>query len=346
MAKKSDSHTRNALIIFGVLAIVIIVFFAYTDTFQLLSIATLSLDASGKRGNLIERGADGLTGNFKLESKILSQIDKFENKIDKFEEQIDNLELKLDTPKAEEKPQFRNQVTGKIERIEDRIDKFEDRIEFLKGKLQRGEPPEPTPTLPPINEPPEVEILPTAPNVDVINVNPEQKIVVVRNVAVTKGNVEQPSSGIPSSTVGLEGLQTLIREKITVHDSFHTPANGQTTTGTLLIEWGHQRSITVSQFLVPNDYFDWFEVKLPQRIAGEGLTSKFDGVNHGEFKYKITIPEDLVDATTVIPVRIVVDSELSPLDGYAEIQIERPHAESKSFSVAEWIRGFLAELRT
>ena len=128
MAKKSDSHTRNALIIFGVLAIVTIVFFASTDTFQLLSIATLSLDASGKMGNLIERGADGLTGNFKLESKILSQIDKFENKIDKFEEQIDNLELKLDTPKAEEKPQFRNQVTGKIERIEDRIDKFEDRI--------------------------------------------------------------------------------------------------------------------------------------------------------------------------------------------------------------------------
>lgn len=346
MTKAQDKRSKSLLVVFTILSLVIIVFFASTDTFQLFSVTSLSFDATGKRGNLIERGANGFSGQFTKESKIYKKIDRFENKIEQFNEKIDNLELKLETPKADKKPQFRDRVTNKIERFEDRIDRFEDKIDRLKDRLDRGLPREPTPTLPPDREPPNVEILPLPTDIEVVNINPQQKIVVVRNVPVSQGNVEEPSSGIASSTVGLSGFQELIREKVIVHDSFHTPANGQTTTGTLLIEWGHPRSITISQFLVPNEYFEWFEVEIPQRLTGEGLVSNFDGVNQDEFKYRITIPEDLIDQNVVIPVRLIINSEVTPLEGLAEIQIERPEPESTTFSIAEWIRSFLAELRS
>lgn len=345
MAKQDILGQKKLLIIFGVLTVVVILFTASTDVFQLFSVATLSLDASGKRGNLIERGANGLSGHFVNEAKIYKKIDRFENKIDKFNERIDKLELKLSTPKAEKKPQFRDKTTNKIERFEDRIAKFEDRIDRLKDRLDHGLPREPTPTLPPIREPPNVEILPLPVDVDVIKVIPEQIITVVRDVPVSNGNVQEAGGGVASSNIGLQGFQELIREEVTIHDTFHTPANGQTTTGTFLIEWGHQRGITVSQFLVPNDYFDWFEVELPQRLGGEGFVSNFDGINHDDFKYKITIPEDLIDKSTVIPVRLIIDSETTPLEGLAEIQIERPHEESTSFSFAELIRSLLAGFR-
>jgi len=347
MAKQNQEFKRKKLlVVFGVLSLGIILFTGTTDVFQLFSITSFSFDASGKRGNLIERGANGLSGNFVNEAKIYKKITKFENKIDRFNERIDKFELKLETPKADKKPQFRDKVTNKIERFEDRIDKFEDRIDRLKDRLDRGLPREPTPTLPPIREPPNVEILPLPVDIDVIKGISEQTIIVFRDVPVTEGNVQQVGGGgVASSNVGLQGFQELIREEVTVYDSFHTPANGQSTTGTFLIEWGHQRGITISQFLVPNDYFDWFEVELPQRLGGEGFVSNFDGINQDYFKYKITIPEDLIDKNTVIPVRLIIDSEVTPLEGLAEIQIERPTTESTSFSFAEFIRSILAGFR-
>lgn len=340
----NSSTTKNTLLVFTGLALVIIVFFAGTDTFQLFSVAKLSLDASGHRGNLIERGANGVTGNFDNEAKILKTISKYENRISVLEDRIDKAQVKLESPKAEKSPQFRDKQTGKIVGFETKIADFQKRILDLKARLARGETIPDVPTLPPdivITQPAEEIQLPDS--VQVIKVYRDTETISVSDVNAVDGVVG--GGGVASSTVGLEGFQTLIREKVIVHDAFHTPANGQTATGTLKIEWGHPRSITVSQFLVPNEYFDWFEVELPQRIAGKGLSSHFDGTNSGEFKYKITIPKDLYDAKTVIPIRLIVDSDTTPLDGLAEIQIERPVVDSKKFSFAEFFRSFFAEVR-
>lgn len=343
MAGKTKPEVRYVLVIFAFLSVMTIIFFTATDTFQLFSVAKLSLDASGKRGNLIERGANGLSGSFDNEAKILKTITKFEKRIDVLEQKIDRAEVKLESPKADKKPQYRDRLTGKIILFDERIADFEQRIRDLKARLDRGEPVPPTPTLPPdiiIDQPVEEILIPD--QVQVITVTREE--ITVNDVPVVDGVVG--GGGVASSTVGLQGFQTLIREKVIVHDQFHTPANGQKTTGTLKMEWGHPRGITVTQFLVPNDYFDWFEVELPQKIGGEGLTSNFDGTNSGEFKYKLTIPNDLYDAKTVIPIRLIINSDTTPLDGLAEIQIERPVLESKKFSFAEFFRSFLAELRT
>lgn len=308
MAKNKEINQKKLLIIFGVLSIVAIVFFAGTDTFQLFSVATLSLDASSSKGKASDRGAEASSGIFKGEAKLLAKALKDKSK-DKFKE-----------PKAPKIPKCKSPTNPRCQ-----VSPIPEPIE------------PPRPTLPPIPAP---DIQPIPQIIKVIDLRDGE----IRNAPVIDQGVTS-GGGVASSTIGQEGgLQTFIRDEVTVHDRFHTPANGQTTTGTLLIEWGHSQPITVKQFLVPNEFYDWFEVKLPQTLTGEGFS--FDGISDGEFKYKLTIPDDLIDKSTVIPVRLVIDSKDFTVDGLADIEIERPTTESKSFSFAEWIRGILAEWRT
>lgn len=306
MANKKEIKQRKLLVVFSVLLLVIIVFFAGTDSFQLFSVAKLSLDATASKGKVSDRGAEASTGIFKGEAKLLEKVMKDKKK---FKE-----------PKAPKIPKCKSPKNPRCQ-----VTPIPDPIE------------PPRPTLPPIPSPDVVQIPQI---IKVINLKDgEIRDAPVINQGVTGGG------GVASSTIGQEGgLLTFIKDEVIVHDRFHTPANGQTTTGTLLIEWGHEQPITVRQFLVPNEFYDWFEVELPQTIAGEGIS--FDRISDGEFKYKLTIPEDLIDKSTVIPVRLIIDSKQFTVDGLADIEIERPTVESKSFSIAEWIRGILAEWRT
>src|SRR3990172_10910111 len=125
MENKTNPNVRYVVVLFAFLSVLLIVFFSATDTFQLFSVAKLSLDASGTRGNLIERGANGLSGSFDNEAKILKTITKYENKIDVLEEKIDKAQIKLESPKAEKKPQYRDRLTGKIILFDERIADFE-----------------------------------------------------------------------------------------------------------------------------------------------------------------------------------------------------------------------------
>lgn len=304
MAKNNDLRSKKLLIVFGILSMVAIVFFAGTDTFQLFSVATLSLDATSSKGQALDRGVDASSGHFKGEAKLLKKAQK-----DKFKE-----------PKAPKIPKCKSPKNPKC-----------------------SANPDPEPIPPP---------RPTPPPTNCTTLTCEeipQRIVVIdtRDGSTRTENVVDSitgGGGVASSTVGQQGgFQEIIRDEVTVHDRFHTPANGQTTTGTLLIDWGHRNPISVTHFLVPNEFFDWFEVELPQDLRGEGIS--FDGISSDEFKYKLTIPEDLIDKTNVIPVRLIIDSETFTVDGLAEIQIERPQEESTTFSFAEWIRSLLAELR-
>jgi hypothetical protein len=149
--------------------------------------------------------------------------------------------------------------------------------------------------------------------------------------------------GISSSTLAT-GVQQLIRNNVVVHERFHTPANAQSTTGSILIKWGHGLPITVQQFLVPDEYFDWFEFEIPQTLRGDGFAT-FDGVSENEFFYKLTIPEDLINRDTVIPIRMIINTQDSVVDAVTEIQIERQVESSEQFSVAEFIRSIFTEVR-
>ena len=307
MAKKQETRSRTLLIVFGVLALVAIVFFAGTDTFQLLSIGTLSLDATSSKGSPNERGVDASTGIFQGEAKLLAKAMKDKAK-DKFKE-----------PKAPKIPKCKSPANPKCQVN-----------------------PIPPPTEPPRPTPPPITCL----ALECSDI-PQTIVVIDTRDGSTRVLETDGGGGVASSTVGQAGgFQTLIRDEVTVHDRFHTPANGQTTTGTLFMEWGHSQPITVTQFLVPNEFFDWFEVELPQRISGDGTLSSFDGISDGEFKYKLTMPDDLIDRTNVIPVRLVIDSQDFVVDGLADIEIERPTEESTTFSFAEFFRSFFAGLRT
>jgi len=303
MAKeKSQTGQKRLLVIFGVLTLAVILFFGTTDAFQLLSVASLSLDATSSKGSPDQRGVDASTGIFTGEAKLLAKALKDKAK-DKFKE-----------PKAPKIPKCKSPTNPKCQ----------------------------VNPIPPPVEPPR----PTLPPVTCLSTDCSQipQTITVIDLRSETSRLENVGGGVASSTVGLQGgLQTFIRDEVTVHDRFHTPANGQTTTGTLLLEWGHQNPITVTQFLVPNEFFDWFEVNLPQRIAGEGIG--FDGISDGEFKYKLTIPEDLIDRNNVIPIRLVIDSQDFIVDGLADIEIERPQEESTAFSFAEFFRSFFAGFR-
>lgn len=149
--------------------------------------------------------------------------------------------------------------------------------------------------------------------------------------------------GAPSSTVGLEGFQVLVRDDVLVFDRFHTPAKGQRITGTILFEWGNERSLTISQVLIPNEFFSWFEFDVPQILNGEGIT--FDGRSDDEFKYTLLIPENTLGNKFAIPVRFIIDSDTSSFDANALIEIEIPTGISEGFSFAEFLRSLFAGFR-
>lgn len=325
----NEAKQKILLVVFGSLALVAIVFFASTDAFQLFSVTSLSLDATNSKGKVNNRGVDASTGHFKGEAKLFKKVIK-----EKFKQ-----------PKAPKIPQCKSPTNPKCQVTPEPVP---------TQPPTTTQPPAPTPVPEeiPIIEPEVTIPRPTLPPESCTTITCEeipQTIVVIdtrdgttRTEQVVDGITG--GGGVASSTTGQKGgFQELIRDKVTVHDSFHTPANGQTVTGTLLLEWGHKNPITVEQFLVPNEFYDWFDVKLPQRIAGEGIS--FKGISHGEFKYKLTIPKDLIDKANVIPVRLVIKSETFTVDGLAEIQIERPVQESKSFSVAEWVRSLFTGFR-
>jgi len=168
-------------------------------------------------------------------------------------------------------------------------------------------------------------------------------IVNSREVGETQGEGIAGGGGAPSSTVGLEGFQILVREDILVFDRFHTPAKGQTITGTILFEWGNERPITIKQVLITNEFFDWFEFDLPQPIAGEGIS--FDGRSDGEFKYTLTVPENAFGNEFAVPIRFIIDTDVLTLDGNALIEIEIPSGFSAGFSLAEFFRALFAGFR-
>lgn len=294
----------SVLAVFAGLSLFLIVFFAGTDTFQLFSVAKLSLDATGTKDNADQRGVDASSGIFKGEAKLFEL----------------SLKQKFKEPKAPKNPQCKSPTNPKCQ---------------VNPVPIPVEPPRPTP--PPV----------TCTEQDCSQIPQEITVIDLRTGDITEveviDNGVTGGGGVASSTVGLGGFQTFIKDKVTVHDRFHTPANGQTTTGSLLLDWGHKDPITVTQFLVPSQYYDWFEVKLPQTIAGKGMA--FKGISSGEFKYKLTIPKDLIDKQTVIPVRLVIQSKFFVVNGLADIEIERPVIESKKFSFAEYFRSIFTEVR-
>jgi len=170
-----------------------------------------------------------------------------------------------------------------------------------------------------------------------------QQIVVSRVTGETQGEGISGGGGAPSSTVGLQGFQVLVRDDVLVFDRFHTPAKGQRITGTILFEWGNERSLTISQVLIPNEFFSWFEFDLPQILNGEG--SSFDGRSDDEFKYTLLIPENTLGTEFAIPVRFIIDSDTNSFDANAIIEIEIPSGISEGFSFAEFLRSLFAGFR-
>ncbi len=142
----------------------------------------------------------------------------------------------------------------------------------------------------------------------------------------------------------MEGFQVLERDDVIVFDRFHTPAKGQEITGTVVFEWGHENSITISQVLIGNEFNSWFEFDLPQTLRGEGLS--FEDRSQDEFVYTLNIPENTLGNEFTIPVRFIVDSEITTLDANSLIEIETPSGFSQGFSLAEFFRSLFAGFRT
>ena len=168
-------------------------------------------------------------------------------------------------------------------------------------------------------------------------------IVNSRQVGETQGEGISGGGGAPASTIGLEGFQTLVRNDILVFDRFHTPAKGQTIRGTVLFEWGNDRPIEISQVLIPNQFFSWFEFDLPQTLHGEGIS--FDGRSDDEFKYLLTVPENVLGDKFAVPIRFLMVSEGIIFDSNALIEIETPTGFSEGFSLAEFFRALFAGFR-
>lgn len=322
MVNKSNKSTGRGrdlklLALFAFLAVGTILFVASTDVITLFSVAGLTLDATSSRGSPSDRGVDASTGQFRGEGNFFGIIDRFTGNLDDFFNQIGNNKIDFERPKAPNPPECRRGACS-----------------MMPPAL--GKPPAPV-TLPVTPIPPvTVEPLPQLITVIDLRQGSTQIFIAVDGV---KGG-----GGEPSSSVGLQGIPELIRDKVIVHERFHTPANGQTITGSLLLEWGHGNAVTVQQFLVANEFFDWFEFDLPQVIRGDGAIT-FDGKSEGEFIYRLTIPDDLRDKTTVIPVRLIINSQMFVVDGLTEIQIERPQEDSKTFSFAEFFRSIFTEIR-
>ena len=61
----------------------------------------------------------------------------------------------------------------------------------------------------------------------------------------------------------------------------------------------------------------------------------------------MTVPFDLIDRNTVIPVRLIINTQDAVVDGLTEIQIDRPVSRgSDTFSVAEFFRSLFIEIRS
>ena len=135
----------------------------------------------------------------------------------------------------------------------------------------------------------------------------------------------------------------MIREDVLVFDRFHTPAKGQSITGTILFEWGNERPITISQVLIPNEFRSWFDFEEPQILAGEGIS--FDGRSDNEFKYTLLVPENTLDNEFAVPIRFIVDTDILSLDANALVEIETPTGFSSGFSLAEFFRALFASFR-
>lgn len=330
MANKNKGTSRDItfLLLFGILAIGTILFVVTTDVFTLLSVTGLTLDATDSRGTLDQRGVDASTGQFKGTGNILDFIDRFTGRLDDFFNKLANDRIKFERPITPTPPDCRRGACS------------------MNPPDLRPTPPKipDTPMLPPIIPPDDpicliIECIENPQTITVIDLR-DGSITNVDAVDGVKGG-----GGVASSSVTEQGIPEFILNKVIVHERFHTPANGQTVSGSLLLEWGHGGSITVQQFLVPNEYFDWFEFDLPQTIRGDGAIT-FDGKSEGEFFYKLTIPNDLINEDTVIPVRLVINTQNAVVDGLTEIQIERSEPESQTISIAEIIRSIFTDIRS
>jgi len=311
MAKQQRKSRNDPVILVAVMILAVgsIAFLVSTDIFTLFSVASLTLDHTGNRGTPDERGANSITGQFTEEGNVGDFIDQFRDALQDFLNQLENRRIDFERPSPENPPRC------------------------FRGACSQN-PPEP---LPPIPEdiPPFGSPAPTP----VITIEHGTTVTVID---FRTGQLE--GGGVASSTTPAGGVQEVIRNKVVVHERFHTPANGQTTTGSILLEWGHGESITVQQFLVPNEYFDWFEFELPQTIRGDGVAT-FDGISEGEFFYKLTIPDDLINKDTVIPIRMIINTQQSVVDAVTQIEIERPVELSEQFSVAEFFRSIFTQIR-
>ncbi len=305
--QKSDNNVRLA-ILFIILAFGVILFFGSTDIFTLFSVTGLTLDASSNRGTPDERGVNSITGQFTGEGNIADIIDQFTNAIDNFLNQLENNRVNFERPSPENPPMCRMGACSKNPPVDVPV----------------------PPDIPPFGSP-----------------APTPVVTIEHGTTVTVIDFrtgELKGGGVLSSSAPIGGVPELIRNKVVVHERFHTPANAQSTTGSILLEWGHGESITVQQFLVPNEYFDWFEFELPQTIRGDGVAT-FDGISEGEFFYKLTIPDDLINKDTVIPIRMIINTQQSVVDAVTQIQIERPVELSEQFSIAEFFRSIFTEIR-
>lgn len=179
----------------------------------------------------------------------------------------------------------------------------------------------------------------------VVTIDPStgQQIIVSREVGASQGEGIQQGGGAPSSTVGLSGFQELFRDDVLVFDSFHTPAKGQTITGSVLFEWGNENPITIEQILIGNEFNSWFEFESNRVLMGEGLS--FDGRSDDEIKYTLTIPENTLGNEFAVPVRFIIDAETTRVDANTLIEIEIPSGVSEGFSLAEFFRSIFAGFR-
>jgi len=317
--KNSGGRDITLAVLFMILAVGVIVFFSATDVFTLFNVTGLTLDATSSRGTPDERGIEASTGQFTGQANFFDPIDRFTGDVNNFLIQQENLRLDFTRPFPLVPPTCR------------------------QGACSMMPPALGAPTPPTLPTTPVGREFPTG-----VTTEPLPTTVTVIDLRTGQTSTEDliggaKGGGVASSDdLGL-GVQELIRNEVVVHERYHTPANNQPITGSLLLGWGHGQSITVQQFLVPNEYFDWFEFELPQTIRGDGVIT-FDGLSEGEFVYRLRVP-DLIDKDTVIPIRLIINTLDRVVDGVTEIQIERPEVESETFSVAELIRSILTEIR-
>ena len=99
----------------------------------------------------------------------------------------------------------------------------------------------------------------------------------------------------------------------------------------------------ITQVLIPSEFNSWFDFDLPQTLMGEGLS--FDGRSDDEFKYTLLVPKNTLGNEFAVPIRFIVDSDVTTLDANALVEIEIPTGFSTGFSLAEFLRSLFAGFR-